>query len=341
MIKEVLPGEKWNKLILESGNWDFYFLSGYQSLNIDEGNAVLLCYEGFGDIVLFPVIKRSIPDSDLFDLTSVYGYSGPIYVKKNIDSDRSKVLELFKESFRQYCKTHSIVTCFSRLHPLINQDDVLNGMGEIINLSETISINLLNELSVQRKQFRKGVKSDLSRLRKRDVEVFEDVEFQYIDDFIEIYNENMKRVNAKADYFFPKEYYLNLFGSKDINAKLFFIRENGLLIAGSIFVFTKDIVQYHLSGTRSNFLQNSPVRLLIDHVRILGTEHGFSHLHLGGGVGGQEDSLFNFKAGFSKVRNQFKVWKFIVDGKKYEQLVFKRNNDGESASDGFFPAYRR
>jgi hypothetical protein len=40
-------------------------------------------------------------------------------------------------------------------------------------------------------------------------------------------------------------------------------------------------------------------------------------LHLGGGVGGSKDSLYNFKAGFSKQKTHFSDNAPSIDEKKY------------------------
>src|SRR5215204_4411370 len=65
--------------------------------------------------------------------------------------------------------------------------------------------------------------------------------------------------------------------------------------------------------------------------------------HLGGGVGGREDSLFQYKAGFSDRRHEFTTWQWIVDEITYDRLC--RERDGQAGSrevdSAYFPAYRR
>ena len=65
-------------------------------------------------------------------------------------------------------------------------------------------------------------------------------------------------------------------------------------------------------------------------------------LHLGGGLGGAPDSLFAFKAGFSKARHPFRTWRVVVDEDRYRELT-RAAQPGLAAADvpGFFPAYRR
>ena len=325
---------EWNKQVKGMLHNDFYFFNGYYSDQVGGNSAILISFSYNEFKILLPLIIRKIPNSRYFDSTSVYGYAGPLKSHDNIPVD---IIERFKLELTKYFIDNNIISVFSRLHSLFEQEELLIGLGDVVSLSATISIDLSLPLDEQRKQYRKGVKSDLSRLRKRDLVVFEDNNKDYIDEFIEIYNENMQRVDADESYFFSRSYYENLFNKEDIDTRLFFVKDGEKFIAASIFIFTDNIIQYHLSGTKSNSLQNSPVRLLIDYIRILGTEQGFKFFHLGGGVGSKEDALFNFKAGFSKQRHSFKVWKFIVDKIKYnETLKFK----GILVDDGFFPLYR-
>ncbi|MBT8393232.1 MAG: aminoacyltransferase, partial [Bacteroidia bacterium] len=107
--------------------------------------------------------------------------------------------------------------------------------------------------------------------------------------------------------------------------------------AGSLFVTTNNIVQYHLSGTRFEFSHLTPTKLLIDEMRIEATERGLQFYNLGGGIGGNsKDSLFRFKSSFSKDFKDFNTWNLIVNQTVYNDLVKKQGKIETS----FFPEYR-
>lgn len=97
-------------------------------------------------------------------------------------------------------------------------------------------------------------------------------------------------------------------------------------------------MQYHLAGTAQGFITHTPMKLILDEARLLGNKLNLDFLHLGGGVGGSdEDSLFRFKSGFSKLRCQYQIWQLIIDNEKYDELVAIKNTDKNSE---FFPLYR-
>ena len=116
------------------------------------------------------------------------------------------------------------------------------------------------------------------------------------------------------------------------------------IISGAIFVKTQNVVQYHLSGSKTDYLHLNPLKLLIDEMRIIATQQGYTYFNLGGGKSGSEDSLFYFKSSFSKDFRPFYLWKYVVNKEVYEQLSNKsfdstlKTNVFKTCD--YFPAYR-
>ena len=333
MIDIIRPQDvsKWNSTIKDMEHYDFYFFNSYQP---KDEESILISFKEEGYSISLPLIIRPIENTNYYDATSVYGYGGPLYSKASIPT---RIIKRFNNAIKKCFKELKVVSVFSRLHPLLRQQDNFLNVGNVVSLGETISIDLTLSLENQRSQYRRRLKSRLNKLRRSDLCVFEDSNFEHIDEFIKLYHETMNRVEADSSYFFDREYFNNLFLSDDIDARLFFVKDGDKFVSGGIFTFTDGIIEYHLSGTKTEYLKNSPLELLIDHVRITGTEQGYNNLHLGGGVGSQEDNLFHYKAGFSKSRNTFKIWKYIANKKVYQSLIKKIDI---AKSDNFFPLYR-
>ncbi|MFH0841785.1 MAG: GNAT family N-acetyltransferase [Bacteroidota bacterium] len=327
--------DKWSGILSRMHAFDFYHTYSYNLYYSDGSCKPVLCYFHSNNVeIVLPIIVRNISGTLYKDVTSAYGYVGPLSSKFPIESE---YLEHFLISLDTFFNENNIVSVFSRLHPSLNNDLIISKRGTVIPLSETVFIDLTKNIDEQRSHFKKGVKSDLSKLTKNGYYVMQDSNLTYVHEFISIYNENMKRVGARKGYYFDNKYYDFLFRSDDIDARLYFVLKDGIKIATSIFVFTGKIIQYHLSGTRNEYLKNSPVSLLIDHVRRIGTQMKYDEMHLGGGVGSARDSLFNYKAGFSNCRHHFKVWKYIVDKQKYDELVSLKKDFGDL---NYFPLYR-
>ncbi|MNY40347.1 hypothetical protein D3C86_1750850 [compost metagenome] len=95
-----------------------------------------------------------------------------------------------------------------------------------------------------------------------------------------------------------------------------------------------------MSATSEEYLNESPSKLLTDEISMIGRRLGKKIFHLGGGVGGKEDSLFEFKRHFSDLQIADRIWCYINDRQVYDELVLQRVPEIYSES-AFFPAYRQ
>ncbi len=146
----------------------------------------------------------------------------------------------------------------------------------------------------------------------------------------------MQRVDADNYYFFNDDYFDRLrtvFGER---LELILCLKGEELAAASLFLSAGGITQYHLSATAAPFWRQAPVKLLLAFAGARYHRLGQKLLHLGGGLGGSEDTLFRYKAGFSERRHAFRTWRWIVDKEAYRRLTDKVGQQGGR----HFPAYR-
>src|SRR5690606_7635576 len=239
-----------------------------------------------------------------------------------------------------FFRDRGIISAFSRLHPLLENHSIFGNLGQIVTVNLTVAIDLRQSLEDQRKQFRKSNKSELNQLRRKGFHVKEATTKEEIDKFVQIYYQTMDRVKASSLYYFDHEYFHRFLNNPCFDSKLLLAIHEGEIAAGAIFTMSDTIMQYHLAGTEFRFIPDTPMKLIIDEARMLGTSFKMKYLHLGGGVGGSDvDSLFKFKSGFSNLRFQYRVWKMIVDEDAYDRLVEERGFKEREQSE-FFPLYR-
>ena len=85
---------------------------------------------------------------------------------------------------------------------------------------------------------------------------------------------------------------------------------------------------------------------LADHLGDHVAEHAVAGLvalgifHLGGGRGGEQDSLFQFKKGFSSATAPYRTLRMVSEPQIYQRACAAAGVSGEDLS-GFFPAYRQ
>jgi hypothetical protein len=336
MLEIINSKINWNAALSKVESYDFYHTYDYHQIaKKKEDKAVLLKYREEDKIICLPIIIRKIKGTDFNDATSVYGYSGPLH--KNVDKlfDNS----YFVKELSAFFKKKKIIAVFSRLNPFIkNQETILNTLGEVVKIGNIVNIDITKNLDSQRTLFSKTTKRYINKGNKL-LEIKISKEKNDLKVFKKLYHENMDRVNANDEYYFSEEYFHELVNSTDFKMDILFAidKQSGEIISAAMMIKTNKIIQYHLSGTKTAYLKLSPLRLLIDKMRINGTNENFKYFNLGGGLGNREDELFRFKSSFSKDFKPFEVWRYIVNKEVYNNLVQEKEIDTNS---GFFPLYR-
>jgi lipid II:glycine glycyltransferase (peptidoglycan interpeptide bridge formation enzyme) len=161
--------------------------------------------------------------------------------------------------------------------------------------------------------------------------------------FVQAYRETMARVGATSYYLFPDEYFEELRVALGDHAHLWTVRSGSSIIAGAVLTECNGIVQYHLGGTLNHGLPSNPLKLLFSRAMTWFKHRGNTWLHLGGGLGGAEDSLMYFKRGFSPRTFPFHTWRLVLNARVYNELLERAGHqpDDDALAAAFFPAYRR
>jgi hypothetical protein len=332
---------------------DIYHLPEYLKLEAIRTQtipeAILITQED--KIFLIPYLIRSCQDlyqnaphhEEIFDAISPYGYPGILL--SDAAFGQGEFLNLAVSYLAKVLRSKNICSAFFRLHPILNYGFEQILPPQICQITgETVSINLMLSEAEIWQQTRSEHRTHINRCRRAGFTAkivrYED----YIKDFISIYEETMNRVTAKPMYYFGYDYFTELANLHE-NIHLGIVEFDNQIVCASIFTEICGIVQYHLGGTKTEFLKQSPSKLLFDRVRFWAKERGNKIFQLGGGVGGTKDSLHHFKAGFSKLKHNFLTLRSIADADKYQYLVElqakKLNVESEQLlKTSFFPAYR-
>jgi hypothetical protein len=338
---------------LEKLRHDIYHLPDYLYLESVRYNAVaeaILIAED-DKIFFLPYLLRrcddifdqSLTTQEVFDVVSPYGYPGILLSDKAAST--KEFLDLAINQLISTLRAKKVCSAFFRLHPILNSrfNDFLS--PDICNVNgETVSVNLnLSEAEIW-SQTRPEHRTSINKL-KRSGMIARMVPFQEsIGEFISLYHETMDRVGAGRSYYFDDEYFSH-FSKLGKKVHLCIVEFEDKITCSGIFTECCGIIQYHLGGTRNEFFKQAPSKLMFDYIRFWAKERGNEVLHLGGGVGGGKDSLYHFKAGFSKQTHTFLTLRLIIDEEKYRHLLELRakslNTEVEELlSTNFFPAYR-
>lgn len=319
---------------------DIYHSIEWLLLNKDlqEGEIQCIFLRDGKNCAFFPLIKRNIKNTAYFDLITPYGYGG-VSFKKNTDINfKEKVFEELNE----HLSTTNCISVFLRLHPLLNKVVVANGV--VFENGTTLAIKLDNSYPDIYSKYSSGHKYDLKKSKKNEtICIVDDTDFLYFDDFIKIYLETMRYLDASDFYFFDQEYFYKMKTLLAEKLKLVVVKLNEQIIGASLFMLENGIIQYHLSGTTVEGRKYQPSKLILDYIVNWGASQGYTFLHLGGGVGGKKDALYKFKKGFSADDYSFYTVRMITNNNIYRTLCSDLNFTDieiDNISD-FFPLYRK
>lgn len=323
------PGApEWTRM-LDDYPHDFYHEPGYVArCAIDEqGTAAALYVEEDGRRMLVPLLVR-----DGLDAATPYGYPGPI-------GDPGFVADALRSGLG-HLREEGLVALFVRLHPILNAPPPA-GIGTLVRHGDTVSIDLRHSIEEMWSETRADHRNQINRALRLGHIARIDADWANYGAFQALYLATMQRVGATDAYLFDEAYFTELRALLGDRIHLCVVEIDGQVAAAALFIETSGLVQYHLSATDERFTRDRPTKLMLHFARGWAKDRGNTRLHLGGGVGGRQDSLFEFKAGFSRDRHAFHTLRLLADPDRYAELVRARR-PGADALDltGYFPGYR-
>ena len=354
-IRVVSPTDSdWQEL-LDTISYDFYHLPGYLGLEANRYNATAeaIIIKDDDKVFFLSYLIRdcthllSSSESDLtYDVVSPYGYPGILV--NQVGQHPDFIRRCLTLTYNYWNQKH-ICSAFIRLHPILNsyidrsffEDDKFI----LCNQGDVVTCDLTKELKDIWTQIRSSHRTKINKLTRAGFIVKVGSVAEYLDVFVDIYQETMHRVNAADTYYFTQNYFETLSQLLGDRMKICIVEIDGKIVAASLVTELSGIVQYYLGGTRTEFLRQSPATIMFKYIIEWAKQRNNILLNLGGGLGGNHDSLYHFKAGFSDESHPFSTIKAIVDRERYDRLIAARaeargKSRLEIESTSFFPAYR-
>ncbi len=258
---------------------------------------------------------------DRADATTPYGYGGPVARDLHAATE-------FHAGYEAWCAEQGIVSTFVRFHPLY-ENHRYSGF-HVERLGETIAWRLGDDLFERMHSHHRRV---VRKAQRAGVELSVTESADDLDEFVALYERTMDRRGATAFYRFSSEYWEAL--------RALVVRVDARLageLAASVLCFSsRPWLHYHLGASSDEGRRVGASNLVLYEAARWGRERGCELFHLGGGVGGAEDSLLEFKRRFDpEGAREFAVGKAVHDSETYRALT----HQADVSLAGFFPAYR-
>lgn len=329
--------QEWGDVLARFRQYDFCHTYDFHEISHQngEGNPLLFAVsDDEGRLILsWPVLKREIAETDWFDLTSVYGYGGPLVNDPELVEEAMALIFDAMRSMR-------IISLFSRMHPLFVNDlsaDDSKGtrVGDIVVIDVEKHADFADNPEAT---YRKTHRYDINKARRKGVKVSMNTEGRGLDKFVEVYRQSMEEIGVDDYYLFDKSYFQRLKKANDFQILLIFAELDGVCISAGMNLITGGIMQSYLGGTLEEYRKLSPSKLTTAAEHQFAIRNGIGKFILGGGVRGRVDALFDFKKGFSEFTLPFYIYRKILNLDAYNEVCLQR---GVSAADNsYFPAYR-
>jgi len=297
--------------------YSYEYLSAYEKNG--DGRAIALMFrQAPGNVAFYPVIIRSIPFqpgySGFNDIETAYGYGGPYFNS----TSHSFIRDFFTE-FSHWANEMKVVAEFVRFNPLSVIDNNIYDFYQVSLNRKTIAIPLKKEFSeilcgctpARRRNYRRAQSEHLTFSISDN-----------LNNFKQLYQKTMSRLNAEQYYFFSDSYFCAIENLRP--EQRFFTNvsaANGETVAAGIFLTDSESAHYHLGASAEGCQQMQPATFMMLEAARHANTAGLALLHLGGGLTlSPDDSLFRFKKGFSGHFRDFFIGRRIHQPEIYNSL---------------------
>jgi len=288
-----------------SAETDVYYLEEYLRLYEYQGfSAECFVYEeADGASFIFPYLRALEGHSEeTHDATTAYGYGGPIACPSD-EAFCARGWEAMLDSLG----ASGMRTAFIRFHPLLANHVVAPEWVDARFVREVVAIDLTPSIDdIWTKQLDSNSRNMVRKAETNNLDFVVDHDFEYLDEFVDMYRETMTSLDADAVYLFDDAYFRRFPETlRDVSA-LCVVTKDHSVVAGALFLCNGPYAHYHLSGSRRNALSLRPNDLLVYRAALAFRDRGERLLLLGGGrTSAPDDGLFAFKRRFANLSYGF------------------------------------
>ncbi|MGI6491804.1 MAG: lipid II:glycine glycyltransferase FemX [Pelotomaculum sp.] len=325
---------------------DIHFTPGYCGLYRNWGEPRLFIYCDAGTTILYPFILRRVEppwdgadyfDEPYYDITSPYGYGGPLagHSAGTTDWDR------FYWYFASYCRENNIITEFIRFHPVLCNHRWLVEHLTVQKVSSVICLDTTLSDEDIWSGYKRNNRNNIRKASREGIEVVIEPSTAHFQDFIQIYHHTLDRNDADGFYYFDQDFYTSLHHNLKGNYVYAHALKDGCVVSTELLLYNGTYIHSFLGGTLEEFYQFRPNNLLKHEMICWAKERGIKYFMLGGGRR-EHDGIFRYKRSFASYGLlNFYIGKKIHDPIAVAKLECCFAKHKPVQRDDFFPGYRR
>ena len=340
--------ERWLKELetIKEVRPDLHYRPEYCGLFADVGEAHLFIYREGTDSVLYPFLLRKVNlipglagnlSRDLYDITSPYGYGGPLASP----GAGEQVLKNFCHCFARYCQKNGIITEFIRFHPVLGNHRLLEKHLAVEKVSSAVVVDLKNSAAEIWAGYERNNRKNINKAYREGLKVVLESSPHRFADFLSIYHHTLSRNQASGFYYFSGDFYDSV--HRDLKGNYIYAHTlaGGRVISTELLLYNGTYVHSFLGGTLEAFFDLRPNNILKHEVIQWAKARGISFFLLGGGYR-EGDGIFRYKRSFASGGVlEYHVGKKIHDHAAVSCLKEIIADGRQRESKEYFPPYRR
>jgi len=325
---------------------DIHYRPEYCALFGRSGEARLFVYRKGSNTIYYPFLLRKInlipgfaelPDDELYDITSPYGYGGPL---ADGALDKS-VWYGFHSCFAEYCRQQNVITEFIRFHPLLGNHRPLLDIMPVERVSSVVVLDLNRSPEKIWTGYGRNNRKNINKALREGVEVLIEEAPDHFGDFMFIYQQTLERNRAGQFYYFDRRFFHYIHSELKGHFVYAFALLGSRVISGELLLFNGAYLHSYLGGTLQEYFPWRPNNLLKHEVARWAKNRGIRYFMLGGGRR-DNDGIFRYKRSFAPDGVlDFYVGKRVHNGAMAEKLAGLMDAEPGREKENFFPAYRR
>jgi len=299
--------------------------------------------------VMMPFYLRNIYINEAltsyFDVSSPYGYSGPVYIQ---DTSDTLLLKEFWNHVDDWYKKNNIITEFIRFSLNGNHKEYT---GELIHTLKNVKGKIIDE-ETQWINFKPKVRNNYRRALKDEltIKIYDEsnINEELITLFYTIYTNTMNRNNATKHYFYSLSFFKDFIKINHKNCAVTFVYKDDKPVSTELMIISDDIIYSFLGGTLAEYFSSRPNDFLKIEVIKWALKKGIKYYVLGGGRT-DDDGLYKYKKAFFQHDEDvvFYTGRKVLNSEIYNRLIKEIEVEvevdiiKEKTNQKFFPAYRK
>lgn len=313
---------------------DVYYTDAFAAIGAeietDSAQQIVLAYEDNGGTIHMQCLLRPIGNGRFKDITTPYGYGGPM-LTGNPNTGQ------FIRDLKEWAASELVVSAFVRFDPIQANHQAFpthaTFVSNVVLAPTSRDFDILANLSPRyRKQYRRALREGMK------TEFAYDLTNENMGEFRQHYVQSMDRVQAKRNYYFSDGFWDAVVAKqKELGASISRTTLDGAVHATALRLSHGHYAYNFLSATSDIGRHSHATEFDKISFCLHSQQHGCDLVNFGGGVGGDNDSLLEHKKRFAlnSPLGDFNIGKFIFLPDIYESL-----SGGPFSGTGPFPAYR-